>query len=102
MNDKRNIEAAFARANVPLEITAGSLNRRLVRGGTEIVQMDIGHRRGRETILMNIPEDGDVRVLGGNSDHQQVVVMVKEPEREFVERIWNRATMKSLSIPKST
>jgi hypothetical protein len=102
VNDKRNIEAAFARANVPLEITTGSLNRRLVKGGAEIVQLDIGNRRGKETILMNLPEDGDVRVLGGDSDHQQVVVMVKEPEREFVERFWNRVTAKTEDRTRKT
>ena len=49
MSDKRSIEAAFAKANVPLEITERSVNRRLIRGGGQIVQMGIvSDRRGNE------------------------------------------------------
>lgn len=89
-NIKKEVEAAFARANVPLRVTERSLNRRVIQGARDIVQMDIGRDgKGNETIRMNIPDGGDVRVLGGDPDHQQVVVMVHEPEIKFVEKVWN-------------
>jgi hypothetical protein len=93
-NRQNDIEAAFARAKVPLKITRDSLNQRLVRGGGQIVQMDIATSGGGETVRMNLPadEDVDVRVLGGDPGEQQVVVLVKEPDRTFVERVWNRRT----------
>lgn len=95
MDTNKEIEAAFARANVPLRITNRSLNRNIVRGARDIVQMDIGRdSKGKETIRMNIPDGGDVRVLGGDADHQQVVVMVHEPELKFEEQIWNPITAK--------
>jgi hypothetical protein len=94
VSDKRSIEAAFARANVPLEITSRSLNRRLVGSGGQMVQMSIS--ASGDSILMNIPdgEDIDVRALGADPEHQQVVMMVHEPERKFVEKVWNRGTHK--------
>jgi hypothetical protein len=94
MSDKRSIEAAFARANVPLEVTNRSLNRQVIRGGGQMVQMDIASTSMGETIRMNIPDGADVRTLGEDRDHQQVVVMIDEPEREFVEQFWNRSTHK--------
>lgn len=95
MDIKKDIESAFARANVPLRIRTQSLNRNIVNGARQIVQMDIGRdTKGNETIRMNIPEDGDVRVLGGDPDHRQVVVMVHEPELKFIEQIWNPTTGK--------
>jgi len=101
---KQEIEAAFARANVPLNITERSLNRSLVRGGGQMVQMAIVADRGGETISMNLPdgEDVDVRVLGGDPKEQQVVVMVKEPVREFVERFYNRDTMRTEERTRKT
>ena len=101
---KQEIEAAFARANVPLNITEQSLNRSLVRGGGQMVQMAIVADRGGETISMNLPdgEDVDVRVLGGDPKEQQVVVMVKEPVREFVERFYNRDTMRTEERTRKT
>ena len=97
MSDKRNIEAAFARANVPLQISERTLNRRLIRGGGQMVEMAITETGKGETISMVLPEgeDVDVRVLGGDPDLQQVVVMVKEPPRTFVARVYNRQTFKS-------
>ena len=96
MNDKRSIEAAFAKANVPLEITERSINRRLINGGGgQIVQMGIvSDRRGNEIIQMNIPEgeDIDVRALGADPEHQQVVMMVNEPDRKITEQRWNSGT----------
>ena len=98
MSDKRSIEAAFARANVPLEITERSINRRLINGsGGQIVQMGIvRNHRGNEIIQMNIPdgEDIDVRALGADPEHQQVVMMVHEPDRKITEQRWNSGTKK--------
>lgn len=94
MDIKKDIEGAFARANVPLSITTRSLNRNIVNGARDIVQMDIGRNNKGEVIRMNIPDGGDVRVLGGDPNHRQVVVMVHEPELQFTEQIWNSATGK--------
>lgn len=95
MSDKHSIEAAFARANVPLEISERSINRRLIRGGGQIVQMGImTNRQGDEWISMNIPdEDGvEVKALGADPDHQQVVLMVHERARKVVEERVNWRT----------
>jgi len=97
VSDKRNIEAAFAKANVPLEITERSVNRRLISGGRQIVQMGIvTDRRGNEIIQMNVPEgdDIDVKALGADPEHQQVVVMVHEPARKIVQERYNFRTLK--------
>lgn len=95
MDTNKEIEAAFARANVPLRITNRSLNRNIIRGARDIVQMDIGRdNKGNETIRMNIPDGGDVRVLGGDPNHQQVVVMIHEPDQTFTEKVWNHETGK--------
>ncbi|MGD9727792.1 MAG: hypothetical protein AB7L09_00065 [Nitrospira sp.] len=97
MSDKRSIEAAFAKANVPLVITDRSLNRRLIRGGGQIVQMAIvRNRQGNEIISMNIPDGEaiDVRALGADPEHQQVVVMVHEPARKIVQERFNFRTLK--------
>jgi hypothetical protein len=108
MSDKQNIEAAFARANVPLKISERTLNRRIVRGAGQMVEMAIIQGNGGETISMVLPdgEDADVRVIGGDPDLQQVVVMVKEPERVFTERNYNWKTRKheevSRKVPKAT
>lgn len=96
MSDKHAIEAGFARANVPLRISERTLNRALVRGAGQMVEMAIVQTNQGETISMVIPddEDVDVKVIGGDPDLQQVVVMVKEPPRTFVERTWNWNTHK--------
>jgi len=81
---------------VPLEITKRSINRRLINGGGgQIVQMGIVRdRQGNEIIQMNIPdgEDINVRALGADPEHQQVVMMVHEPDRKITERRWNSGT----------
>lgn len=92
MKDKRAIQAAFAKAKLPLTISEQTLNRRLVRGGGQMVEMAIVPTPQGEQIRMVLPEgeDVDVRVLGADPQHQQVVVLVREPERTFVEQVWNR------------
>jgi len=86
--DLRILEAQFQRAGVPL---------RLARAGfvggvrsSDIVQMDIRRTRRRnrvrEEVVLWPGKDSDLRVLGCDPGRRQLVLLVHEPERTFVER----------------
>lgn len=104
MSDLQTIAAQFDRARVPLAVSAEPLNR-FVRDGHRIVQLDIDRKSGRrEQIRLFVPKDDavDVRVLGIDRDLRQVVVMVKEAERRFVERVWDRAQRKYVEVERKS
>ncbi len=104
MSDLQTIVAQFDRANVPIAVSPEPLNR-AVRDGHRIVQMDIDRARGRrERIRIYVPDDDavDVRVLGIDRDLRQVVVMVKEAERTFVERVWDRLQRKNVDVVRKS
>jgi hypothetical protein len=91
-DDVENLEAlktGLARARIPARVS----HRAFLGNVTgRIVQMDILKEKNREELRVSVP-DGDgteVQVLGIDALIQQAVLLVREPEREFVERVWNR------------
>jgi len=99
-----SLQAAFARAHVPLRITQAPFARGVA--GHRVVQMDIGRgrRRGRpvEEIRLWPGEDAELRVLNTDPALQQLVLFVHEPERRFTEKYWDVTSRKWLTRIRKT
>jgi len=88
MNNLEVLKANLARAGIPSKVS----NRAFLGNVTgRIVQMDILKNGKREELRISVPEgdEAEVKVLGIDPTIQQAVLMVHEPERAFVERVWN-------------
>jgi len=102
--DLHPLAAAFERARIPLRIVEAPF----VRGvaDSRIVQMDNGRRRRRgcesEEISLHPGEGTSLRVLSADRTLQQLVLLVHEPERRFLERTWNRRTRKWIERTRTT
>jgi len=82
------LKANLARAGIPSRVS----NRSFLGDVTgRIVQMDILREKKNEELRISVPDgdEAEVKVLGIDPEVQQAVLMVHEPEREFVVRVWN-------------
>lgn len=100
--DLRILKAQFAGAGVPLRVA----DRPFVRGvrNAAIVQMDIRNRSKRghrsEEVVIWPGEAERLEVLGIDPAHQQVVLLVKEPQTLFEENL--RLRGRNLTLQRQT
>jgi hypothetical protein len=87
MDELENLKTNLARAGIPARVS----NRSFLGNVTgRIVQMDIRKERGVEELRITVPEgEAAVQVLGVDREINQAVLLVREGEREFQERVWN-------------
>lgn len=91
----QDIKLWFEKARVPVKIEKEPLNSvNLSVNNQDIFQMNIstrGKKHKREYFrIFHGHEGNDVRVVHADSNNQQVILLVNEPEREYTVRRWDR------------
>lgn len=89
MDNLEPLKANLARAGIPARVS----HRSFVAGVTgRIVQMDILKNNRSEELRISVPDgdEAEVKVLGIDKKLNQAVVMVHEPAKEFVQRIYDQ------------
>ncbi|MFX1237866.1 MAG: hypothetical protein ACFFAS_05175 [Promethearchaeota archaeon] len=85
----QEIKNWFRKARLSIKITKDPIGTR----NRDVFQMSIatiGKKRKRETFRMFLGhEENDVRVIDANSKYQQVILLVKEPARDFQVRVYD-------------
>ena len=95
----QDLKLWFERARVPIKIEKEPLNSvSLSVNNQDIFQMSIstrGKKHKREFFrLFHGHEGNDVRVINADSENQQLILLVNEPEREYMVRRWHRKKSK--------
>lgn len=101
MDNLDALRANLARARIPARVSCVPFLGN-VRG--RIVQMDILRNDGKEELRVSVPQgdQAEVKVLSIDPGIQQAVLMIHEPEREFVERVWNPEKRESEDVVRTT
>lgn len=101
MDNLEALEANLARARIPARVSHRAFLRNV---SGRIVQMDILRNKGKEELLVSVPEgdEAEVKVLGIDRRIQQAVLMIHEPEREFVERVWSPRKREHVDVVRKT
>jgi len=91
----QDLELWFEKAGVPVKVEHEPLNSvNLSVNNQDIFQMNIstrGKKHKREYFrIFHGHEENDVRVVHADSNKQQVILLVSEPEREYTVRTWDR------------
>lgn len=102
MDNLEPLKANLARAGIPARVSHRSFLGGTVGG--RIVQMDILKNKKAEELRISVPsgDEAEVKVLGIDKTLNQAVIMVHEPEKEFVETFWNPDTRRHESRTRKT
>ncbi len=90
----QDIKLWFQKAMVPLKIESDPLTTQSFSvNNRDIFQMSIdtkGKKKKSEYFRIYLGhEENDIRVIDANSKHQQVILLVKEPSRQYKVQVWN-------------
>lgn len=102
MDNLEPLKANLARAGIPARVSHRSFLGGRVTG--RIVQMDILKSGKKEELRISVPDgdEAEVKILGIDKKLNQAVVMVHEPQREFVEQIYDPVERKHKPIVRKT
>lgn len=93
----QNLELWFAKAKLPVKIEKDPLIKNW-EGVNVIFQMDVdrrGKKKNKEYFrIYPGDKENEVRVLDSDPNHQQVILFVHEPKREFKVRVYNYSKRK--------
>ncbi|MFX0070794.1 MAG: hypothetical protein ACFFAO_06865 [Candidatus Hermodarchaeota archaeon] len=90
----QDIKKWFQKAGVPVVVEKDPISSNsLSVNNTDIFQMSIdikGKKNRKEYFRMFLGnEENDIRVIDADPKHQQVILSVHEPYREYIVRVWN-------------
>lgn len=89
---KFNIKSKFEKANLPVRFPKNPPNSGLLRNNQDIVQLAIQGTDSDGTQeyfeLYRGAEENQVFVVNLNKKHEELILRVHEPEREYQERVW--------------
>ncbi|MBN1801571.1 MAG: hypothetical protein JW891_08710 [Candidatus Lokiarchaeota archaeon] len=103
----QDIKLWFQKAMVPLKIERDPLTtHRFGVNNRDVFQMSIDTRgKKKKSEYFRIyrgHEENDIRVIDANFKHQQVILMVKEPSRDYKVTVWNPTERKYDEVTQTT